>query len=198
MRSAELTLPGYVHDVCSAVHPLAVASPFFRDEPLGDFGLEMIEPDAPLAHPLDDGTAVVLERSVEATARGLGPDDADAYQKLMRPLVDHAGAIFDDLLGPLGFRPMRHPITSARFGLRAIRSARGLATSWFRGERARALFAGLAAHSVLPLDRPRDGRDRAGAGRRRARRRLAVPARRVAAASPTRWPPGSGRSAARS
>jgi len=153
MRSAELTGPGYVHDVCSAVHPLAVASPFFRGEPLADFGLEMIHPDAPLAHPLDDGTAVVLERSVEATALGLGPD-ADAYRRLMNPLVAGSAAIFDDLLGPLSLRPMRHPITSARFGLRALRSARGLATSWFRGDRARALFAGLASHAILPLDRP--------------------------------------------
>ena len=152
MRSAELTRPGYVHDVCSAVHPLAVASSFFRNEPLADFGLTMIHPDAPLAHPLDDGTAVVLERSVDATASGLGPD-ADAYRRLMTPLVAGASAIFDDLLGPLSIRPMRHPITSARFGLRAIRSAQGLASSWFRGDRARALFAGLAAHAVLPLDR---------------------------------------------
>jgi phytoene dehydrogenase-like protein len=153
MRSAGLTLPGFVHDVCSAVHPMAVASPFFQREPLGGFGLEMVHPPTPLAHPLDDGSAVALERSVDETARGLGPDDR-AYRRLFGPLIAGAGAIFSGLLGPLCLKPMRHPLTSARFGLRAVRSARGLASSWFKGERARALFAGLAAHAVMPLNRP--------------------------------------------
>src|SRR6266487_4463284 len=85
-RSMELTLPGFVHDVCSAIHPLGVGSPFFRSVPLAEHGLEWVHPPAPLAHPLDDGTAAVLERSVEETARGLGPD-ADAYRRLMGPLV---------------------------------------------------------------------------------------------------------------
>src|SRR5437764_2662398 len=89
VRSAELTRPGFVHDVCSAVHPMAVASPFFRTLPLADHGLEWVEPDVSLAHPLDDGTAVVLERGVRETADGLGPD-ARAYCRLMEPLV--AGA----------------------------------------------------------------------------------------------------------
>jgi phytoene dehydrogenase-like protein len=147
-RSAALTLPGFVHDVCSAVHPMAVASPFFKSLPLADYGLEWVHPDAPLAHPLDDGTAVVLERDVGATADALGPD-ARAYRRLMGPLVACAAGLFDDLLGP--FRIPRHPLAAARFGLRAVRSARGLARSWFGGEPARALVAGLAAHAVLPL-----------------------------------------------
>jgi phytoene dehydrogenase-like protein len=148
-RSAALTLPGFVHDVCSAVHPMAVASPFFKTLPLADHGLEWVHPDAPLAHPLDDGTAAVLERDVNATADGLGPD-APAYRRLMGPLVASADGLFDDLLGPL--RIPRHPLAALRFGLRAVRSARGLADAWFRGEPARALIAGLAAHAVLPLD----------------------------------------------
>jgi phytoene dehydrogenase-like protein len=149
VRSAELTLPGFVHDVCSAIHPLAKASPFFRELPLAEHGLELVEPPAPLAHPLDDGTAVMLERSVEETAAGLGPD-ADEYQKLMGPLVDRS-----DLLAPFlqGHSPVpRHPLAAARFGLLALRSAVGLAKR-FQGERARALFAGLAAHSIQDLYR---------------------------------------------
>jgi phytoene dehydrogenase-like protein len=148
-RSAELTLPRFVHDICSAIHPLGVASSFFRSVPLADYGLEWIHPPAPLAHPLDDGTAAVLERSVEATGQTLGPD-ASAYRRLMEPLVTRAEALFDDTLGPL--RPPRHPFVLTLFGLRAIRSARGLADAWFRGPHARALFAGLAAHSILPLE----------------------------------------------
>ncbi len=149
-RSMELTLPGFVHDLCSAIHPLGVGSPFFRSVPLADHGLEWIHPPAPLAHPLDDGTAAVLERSVEATAQALGPDAA-AYQRLMGPLVRDAEALFAETLGPL--RPPRHPLVMLRFGLRAIRSAKGLANAWFRGQHARALFGGMAAHSILPLDR---------------------------------------------
>jgi phytoene dehydrogenase-like protein len=152
-RSAALTLPGFVHDVCSAIHPLAVASPFFRGEGehLAALGLEMIHPPAPLAHPLDDGSAVMLERSVEETAAGLGPDAA-SYRRLMDPLTRDAGHLFSDLLGPL--RPPRHPVAAARFGLRGVRSARGLVDGWFQGDRARALFAGLAAHAIMPLDQP--------------------------------------------
>jgi phytoene dehydrogenase-like protein len=142
-----------VHDVCSAIHPLAVASPFFRARAaaLAACGLELIQPDAPLAHPLDDGTAVVLERSVDDTGRGLGPDGA-AWVRLFGPMVESADALFDEVLGPPLHWP-RHPLVMARFGLRAVRPARGLAGSWFRGERARGLLAGLAAHAVLPLDR---------------------------------------------
>lgn len=149
-RSAPLTLPGFVHDVCSAVHPMAVASPFLRTLPLADHGLEWVHPPTPVAHPLDGGRAAALERSVDATADALGPD-ARAYRKLMGPLVASADGLFADLLGP--FRIPRRPVAAVRFGLRAVRSGSGLARSWFRGDGARALVAGLAAHSVLPLER---------------------------------------------
>jgi phytoene dehydrogenase-like protein len=148
-RSAELTLPGFVHDVCSAIHPLAKASPCFAELPLEEHGVEFVEPPAPLAHPLDDGSAVLLERSVDQTAAGLGPD-AEAYRKLMAPLVERS-----DQLQPLllGYRPIpRRPIFTARFGLLALRSAVGLAKR-FKGQRAKALFAGLAAHSIQDLHR---------------------------------------------
>jgi phytoene dehydrogenase-like protein len=150
MRSAELTLPGFTHDICSAIHPLGVGSPFFRSLPLEKHGLEWVHPPAALAHPLDDGSAVIVERSVETTARGLSPD-ADVYHRLMAPLAADWEKLLGDLLGPLRFP--RHPLAIARFGLRAIRSAYGLADSLFMGERARAVFAGLAAHSILPLEK---------------------------------------------
>ncbi len=149
-RSAALTLPGFLHDVCSAVHPLAVASPFLSTLPLSDHGLEWVQPPAPLAHPLDDGTAVMLERSVEATAGGLGPDQA-SYVRLFGPLVRDWAKLAADILGPL--RVPRRPLVTARFGIAGLRSALSLAQSRFSGERARALFAGLAAHSILPLER---------------------------------------------
>lgn len=148
-RSAELTLPGFVHDICSAVHPLGLGSPFFRTLPLAEHGLEWIHPPAPVAHPLDDGTAIVLERPVDLTAEALGADSA-AYRSLMNPLVADWAKLDRALLGPL--RLPRHPVALARFGLAALRSAYGLASSRFKGERARALFAGLAAHSMLPLE----------------------------------------------
>ena len=149
MRSAELTEPGFVHDVCSAIHPLATGSPCFSALPLAEHGLELVQPDAPLAHPLDDGTAVMLERSVDATASGLGADAA-AYRKLMAPLVEGG-----DRLQPflLGYRPLpRRPLFTARFGLLALRSAVGLAKR-FEEEGAKALLAGLAAHSMQDLRR---------------------------------------------
>ncbi len=150
-RSAELTLPGFVHDVCSAIHPLAVASPFMSSLPLEEHGLDMIHPGLPLAHPLDDGTAVVLDRSVEETANGL-VDDAAAYRGLMGPLVRRAGDLVGDVLGPL--RLPRHPLVLARFGLGAVRSTSGFAKAKFDGPRAKALFAGIAAHSMMSLGRP--------------------------------------------
>jgi phytoene dehydrogenase-like protein len=149
-RSAELTLPGFVHDVCSAVHPMAIASPCFEMFPLAAHGLEWIHPGAPLAHPLDDGAAIMLERSVDATARNLGEDGA-AWRSLMEPFAAAWPGLRHDLLSPL-LRVPHHPFLMARFGLSALRSARGLAESRFRGERARALFAGIAAHSFLPLE----------------------------------------------
>jgi phytoene dehydrogenase-like protein len=151
-RSEELTLPGFVHDVCSAVHPMAISSPCFEMVPLAAHGLEWIQPDAPLAHPLDDGTAVMLERSVDATAANLGEDGA-AWRSLMEPFTAAWADLRRDLMAPLLGVP-RHPFLMARFGLAALRSARGLAESHFRGVRARALFAGIAGHSFLPLEAP--------------------------------------------
>jgi phytoene dehydrogenase-like protein len=150
VRSAELTLPGFVHDVCSAVHPSGAASPFFRALPLREHGLEWIFPEAAAAHPFDDGPAVILERSLDATARGLGPD-ADAYRRVLGPFVEAADRLLPDLLAPL-WPPPRHPLLVARFGWKAMASARGAALRLFRGERARGLFAGLAAHAILPLE----------------------------------------------
>jgi phytoene dehydrogenase-like protein len=150
-RSAELTLPGFVHDTCSTVHALALASPFLSALPLAGHGLELVHPAAPLAHPLDDGTAVMLERSVADTAAGLGPDER-AYRRLFEPLVRDAAPLFASLLAPL--RPPRHPLVLARLAASAPRSAAGLARSRFESERARALLAGCSAHSMLPLDAP--------------------------------------------
>ena len=150
-RSKELTLPGFVHDVCSAFHPMAAASPFFRTLRLGEHGLRWIHPTAPLAHPFDDGTAVILERSLDDTVRALGRD-GKAYAALMGPLVGSWSDLYDEVLGPIGHVP-RHPLLLARFGLDAMRSARSL-VSRFREGRARALLAGIAAHSFLPLEAP--------------------------------------------
>ena len=149
-RSEELTLPGFVHDTCSAIHPLAAGSPFFSTLPLSEHGLEWVFPPASVVHPLDDGTAIVLERSVEATSEALGIDSI-AYKRLMAPFVADWDKLATNLLGP--FRFPRHPLLLARFGLKAVRSAVSVAQHQFRGERARALFAGLAAHSMLPLER---------------------------------------------
>lgn len=149
-RTAELTLPGFQHDVCSAVHPMAVSSPCFERYGLGEYGLEWIHPDAPLAHPLDDGSAVVLERSLDATCANLGLDGAP-WQRLFEPFVESWPRLRHDVLGP-PFRFPSAPFRLARFGLSAMRSARGLAESRFQGVRARALFAGIAAHSAVPLE----------------------------------------------
>jgi len=149
VRSENLTAPGFIHDVCSAVYPLAIGSPFFRTLPLNQHGLEWIQPPAPIAHLLDDGTAVVLERSVDATCENVGID-RPAYRKIMGRLVQEWDVLANDILAPPRF-PQR-PLSFARFGLRAIRPARALAEHRFAGLRARALFAGLAAHSMLPLE----------------------------------------------
>ncbi len=148
-RSAALTLPGFLHDVCSAIHPMAVATPFFRTLPLNEHGLEWIQPPLPLAHPLDGGRAAVLVRSVEVTADGL-EDDGLAYRRLMMPMVAKADVLFRELVGP--FRVPRHSITALRFAWRALRSGRGLAEHYFKQEPAKALIAGLAAHAILPLE----------------------------------------------
>ena len=149
-RSDELTLPGFVHDVCSAIYPLGIGSPFFRSLPLEKHGLEWVHPSAPLAHPLDGGSAVLLERSVDGTADGLGRDSR-AYRRLMAPLVARWDDLAEEILGPL--RLPRHPLVLARFGLSAVRSGYGLTRSRFKGDRARAMFAGIAAHSMQPIDR---------------------------------------------
>jgi phytoene dehydrogenase-like protein len=156
-RTEELTLPGYRHDVCSSIVPLTLASPFFRTVDLAARGVELVHPDAPVGHPLDDGRAVILERSFTATAAGLDrdrrTDDGSAWRRLFGPLARDAGKLSRELLRPIVHVP-RHPLALARFGLPALWSARALARSRFRGEAARALFAGLAAHSMIALDRP--------------------------------------------
>ncbi|HYR59514.1 MAG TPA: NAD(P)/FAD-dependent oxidoreductase, partial [Chthoniobacteraceae bacterium] len=151
-RSAELTLPGFIHDRCSAIHPLAAGSPFFRSLPLDRHGLEWVHPGLPLAHPLDDGTAAILARSLDETCAGLGEDGA-AWRKLVAPLVRDWDALAGEFLQPMLHWP-RHPFLLAQFGMFAIQSASGLARRLFRGEPARALFAGLAAHSFLALEAP--------------------------------------------
>src|SRR6185437_7301141 len=150
-RSAELTLPGFVHDVCSAIHPLGVASPFFRTLPLADHGVEWIDPPAALAHPFEDGTAALLERTPEASVSALG-DDESRWRRLFAPLARDAEPLLDDVLAPLHLPS--HPLALTRFGARAALPATALARLSFRGPKARGLLAGLAAHSMLPLERP--------------------------------------------
>jgi phytoene dehydrogenase-like protein len=148
-RTAELTLPGFRHDVCSAIHPTALASPFFRALPLDKYGLQFIEAPHQIAHPLDDGTAGIVDRSVELTASRLGAD-AKAYRQLFGPLSKSANALFDEILRALKI-VSRHPLLLARFGINAMRSAKAVAAR-FEGDHARALFAGCAAHSFVPLE----------------------------------------------
>ena len=150
VRSEALTLPGFVHDIGSAIHPLGVGSPFFNTLPLSEFGLEWVYPDAAVAHPLDDGQAFLLERSVADTAAQLGKDQ-DAYIDLMQPIVDQWDKIAPSFLGPL--RWPEYPLALAQFGLKAVQSAKGLAQRSFKEAPAQAFFAGLAAHSMLPLER---------------------------------------------
>ena len=151
VRTLELTLPGFRHDFGSAVYPLGAGSPFFSSLPLVNHGLEWIHSPACLAHPLDDGTAVMLERDLDKTRDSLGIDGL-AWDKLMRPFAEHWTEFAPEVLRPVPFIP-RHPWLMARFGMIAFRSARAVA-SRFRSERTRALFAGLAAHSFLSLDEP--------------------------------------------
>ncbi len=150
LRSAELTLPGFTHDYCSAVHPLALASPFLRALPLADHGLEWVQPPLPLAHPLDGGRVVTLQRSLAATAASLGRD-GKWWRRLFGPLVRQHEALFDEVLAPL-HRP-RRPLLLACFGLPALLPATTLAHRLLRSEEARALLAGNAAHGILPLER---------------------------------------------
>jgi len=147
MRSAELTLPGFIHDVCSAVHPMVTLSPFFRGLPLKDFGLEMINPALAAAHPFDDGTAGVLHHSLAKTAEALGTDK-NAYLRMMSRTVDDLPKLLPDLLGPFPFP--NHPVELARFGLKALTSASWLGNR-FQTRRGRGLWAGMAAHAIQPL-----------------------------------------------
>ena len=151
-RTLPLTLPGFLHDFGSAVHPLAAGSPFFSTLPLRDYGLEWIHGDAPLAHPFDDGSAIILEQDLDHAAAALG-DDGRAWRKLMQPLVDHWAEFSEDSLGPV-LRMPRHPLRMARFGFEALQPAQALAKNRFRSKHVRALFAGLAGHSFLSFDRP--------------------------------------------
>lgn len=149
LRSAELTLPGFIHDICSAIHPLAVGSPFFQQLPLADHGLEYIYPEIAAAHPLDNNTAVVLKQSITETAKLLGEDE-ETYLKLMQPIVNSWPSIAPDVLGPLHFP--KHPLAMAKFGLSALTSATHLAKQ-FKTTEAKALLAGMAAHSMQPLSK---------------------------------------------
>lgn len=150
MRSAELTQPGFVHDVCATVHAMALASPFLKSLPLAEHGLEVLHPLTPCAHPLDDGTAVTVYRSVAETADALSRADARAYRAIIEPFVDRAEDLMEALLGPPG---LRHPMLMTKFGFHAIRSAVGLARRSFSDERTRAMFAGVAAHGIVPPDK---------------------------------------------
>src|ERR1700674_2732966 len=150
-RTLELTLPGFHHDFGSAVHPLAAGSPFFSSLPLQAHGLQWIHSPAPLAHPCDDGTAVILERDLHDAESVLGPD-GKRWRRLMQPFVQHWSDLSTEILRPLRVFT-RHPFLLARFGMAAFPSAKMLA-HLFRSERTKALFAGLAAHSFLSLDDP--------------------------------------------
>jgi phytoene dehydrogenase-like protein len=149
VRSAEVTLPGFVHDLGSAIHPMAVGSPFFRSLGLERYGLEWVHPGIPLAHPLPDGRAALMHRSLDVTAEGMDMD-AGPYRRLMEPIVSRWEEIAEEILQPLPHFPV-HPRALAHFGIRALWPAAALMDGWFREEKTRALFAGLAAHSFLPL-----------------------------------------------
>jgi phytoene dehydrogenase-like protein len=150
-RTEEVTLPGFRHDICAAIHPMGIVSPLLRRLPLERFGLKWIQAPAPLAHPFDDGTAAVLHRSLTATAATLGPD-GDAWAALMRPFLTNADAFFADILKPV--RIPRRPWQMLRFGAIGLRSCAAVVGSRFNGPKARALFGGCAAHSFLALDAP--------------------------------------------
>jgi phytoene dehydrogenase-like protein len=148
-RTEELTLPGFKHDICSAIHPMGVMSPFFKTLPLAEHGLVWLDSPFPITHPLDDGSAAVLELSVDKTAARFG-DDGAAYRHLMQPFASNAEALFDEILRPIRLLP-HHPFLLARFGLDGVRSAMSLAKR-FHGQAPRALLGGCAAHSFIPLD----------------------------------------------
>lgn len=149
-RTQELTLPGFRHDVCSAIHPLAKASPFLKSLPLEDFGLEWIQPEVPVAHPLDNEPPGALFRSLEKTQEYLGKD-GKTYGNQVEPFIDSWDELLTDILAPFSPIP-NHPFLMARFGLQGLKSAKGFAKK-FKTTKARATFAGLAAHGILPFDK---------------------------------------------
>lgn len=149
MRTAELTLPDFKHDICSAIHPLGAGSPFFRTLPLEEHGLRWIQPELSLAHPFDNGKVAVLARSIEQTAKSLGVD-AQRYQQLITPLVNHWDNIAEEILRPL--RIPHHPIALGRFGIFAGLPTTLLSKLWFKDETAQGFFAGLSAHSFLKME----------------------------------------------
>lgn len=149
VRSKALTLPGFVHDVCSTVQPLSLASPCFRQLDLPQYGLEWIQPEIPLAHPFKDGSALYLHRSLAITADALGPDGR-AYRRLLQPFVDHEQEFLADILQPIHFPG--NPLLMTRFAFHALRSLRNLAKTQFQSDRTRALIAGMAAHAMIPLE----------------------------------------------
>jgi phytoene dehydrogenase-like protein len=150
-RTQELTLPGFYHDVCSAIHPLGLGSPFFKSIPLESFGVSWIHPEISLAHPFDDGSAAIIQKSLDATMAHLDKDDAKAYSRLMKPFAERWDDLAEDILGPFPLPP-KHPFLLARFGLPALLSAEGLAKTIFRSPKTQALFAGIAGHSCVSLD----------------------------------------------
>lgn len=147
MRTAELTLPGFKHDICSAIHPMAMGSPFFANLPLHEYGLEFVHAPLPAAHPFDNGKAAILSRSIDETALSLGKDGS-AYLNLIKPLVESWPKIVDDVMGPLGFP--KHPLLLAQFGLKAMQPSSWIAKG-FVTEEAKGLWAGMTAHSIQPL-----------------------------------------------
>ena len=151
-RTMPLTLPGFMHDFGSAVHPMGLGSPFFSSLPLREYGLEWIQPSAPVAHPLDDGTAVMLERDLQAAETALGPDGKQ-WRRLFGPFAERWTELAPQVLRPVSLLP-RSPFLLARLGLLGFPSASSIAHIWFRSPRTKALFAGLAAHSLLALDEP--------------------------------------------
>ena len=150
MRTAELTLEGYHHDICSAVHPMGYLSPYFKQLNLEQYGLDWVFPEVSVAHPLDDEPAVILEKSVAKTAGNLGAD-RKRYQRIMQPFADRIDDLFQDMLKPLGLPSS--PLLFTRFGARALLPASLYARAAFKEKRAKALFAGCAAHSILPFDK---------------------------------------------
>ena len=152
VRSAEITLPGFIHDTCSSVYPMAYCSPFLSTLPLENHGLQWVFPPAAAAHPFDDGTAALLHKSVEETAAGLGRD-RNGYEALFGDLVAHGEKLFAATMAPMRASVLKSPFLMASFGLRAMRSIRMIAHAYFKTEKARGMFAGIGGHAMLPLEK---------------------------------------------